>query len=198
MNIIEKNWDWAAKLEARQSTKLLIFHHAAADCTAEAVHRYHLSRGWAGIGYHYFVGKDGSVTRGRPEDTVGAHCVGKNYCSIAVCFEGNFENDVMGEAQKRAGAELIADIRARYPGIETGCHSDFDATACPGRGFPLKELTEGLPPLFPDMKGHWAKDYVEACAEQGLLKGREDGLFHPDEYLTRAELAAVIGRMLAL
>jgi N-acetyl-anhydromuramyl-L-alanine amidase AmpD len=195
MNIIEKNWVWAGKLELRQSTKLLILHHAAADCTAEAVFNYHLSRGWAGIGYHYFVGKDGSVTRGRPENTVGTHCVGKNYSSIAVCFEGNFEKDIMGEAQKRAGAELLADIRRRYPGIETGCHRDYDSTACPGKNFPFEELLRGGAAGFKDIEGHWAESCIEACRERGLLEGREDGLFHPDDFLTRAELAAVIAKI---
>ena len=74
MNIIEKDYNWAHELSARQVTNLIILHHAAAkSCTAADVHNWHLNRGWAGIGYHFFVGKDGSVTRGRPLWAVGAH-----------------------------------------------------------------------------------------------------------------------------
>ena len=48
------------------------------------------------------VRKDGSVYRGRREDTVGAHAYGYNSTSIGICAEGNFEVDIMGEAQKQA------------------------------------------------------------------------------------------------
>ena len=92
MNIIEKNYKWAKPLSKRNSTDLLILHHAAAaSCTAEDVHRWHVGNGWAGIGYHYLVRKDGTIYRGRPEDTVGAHAYGANSHSIGVCFEGNYQ-----------------------------------------------------------------------------------------------------------
>lgn len=55
MNIIEKDYNWAHELSARQVTNLIILHHAAAkSCTAADVHNWHLNRGWAGIGYHFF------------------------------------------------------------------------------------------------------------------------------------------------
>ena len=51
MNIIEKDYNWAHELSARQVTNLIILHHAAAkSCTAADVHNWHLNRGWAGIG----------------------------------------------------------------------------------------------------------------------------------------------------
>lgn len=56
------------------ATRRIILHHAAAvTCTPQQVHQWHLANGWTGIGYHFFVRKDGTVYRGRPEDTVGAH-----------------------------------------------------------------------------------------------------------------------------
>ena len=82
MNIIEKDYNWAHELSARQVTNLIILHHAAAkSCTAADVHNWHLNRGWAGIGYHFFVGKDGSVTRGRPLWAVGA----RRKLQLALC-----------------------------------------------------------------------------------------------------------------
>ncbi len=198
MEIIETAWDWAGTLSGLKSAETLIFHHAAADCTAADVHRWHLSRGWLGIGYHYFVDKAGRVWRGRPESAAGAHCLGKNFSSLGVCFEGNFEEETMPEAQRRAGAELAADILGRYPAMRPARHSDFDATACPGRNFPFAELAGAAEPPFPDAAGHWALEEIRACSEAGVLKGRGDGLFHPDECATRAELAAALARLLRL
>lgn len=127
--------------DKRKSTSLLILHHAAGDGSVEAIHKGHLARNWYGIGYHYYVRKDGSIWRGRPEDSVGTHTVGRNNISIAVCFEGNFENDIMSDAQMESGRQLIADILGRYEGIKVTTHRDHDATACPGNNFP-RELIE--------------------------------------------------------
>ena len=79
MNIIEKTYNWNGKLSIRSKTSRIILHHAeSSSCTADDIHQWHLDRGWSGIGYHFFVRKDGSVYRGRPENTVGAHASGAN------------------------------------------------------------------------------------------------------------------------
>jgi hypothetical protein len=41
--------------------------------------------------------------------------------------------------------------------------------------------------MFRDMAGHWAKDDVEEAAELGLVSGKGDGTFAPDEGMTRAQ-----------
>ena len=71
MNIIETNFNWNGGFTQRSSTSQIILHHAdAITCTVEDIHRWHLNNGWTGIGYHYFVKKDGSIYRGRPENVV--------------------------------------------------------------------------------------------------------------------------------
>lgn len=124
----------------RASTSELILHHAAGNGSVEAVHRVHLARGWIGIGYHYYVRKDGSIWRGRPEDSIGAHTIGHNFVSIGVCFEGNFETETMGAVQLEAGLWLIGDILSRYPGLAVSGHRDNDNTVCPGKNFPEELL----------------------------------------------------------
>ena len=47
-----------------------------------------------------------------------------------------------------------------------------------------------------DIDGHWAKNYIEACAAAGLITGYTDGTFKPDQYITRAEAMAIVNRML--
>ena len=138
----------------RSKTEFLILHHAAASGTVQAIHAAHLNRGWIGIGYHYYVRKDGTIWRGRPENSVGAHTAGYNGKAIGICFEGNFETETMGEAQLQAGLWLIRDILSRYPDPVIGGHRDYDATACPGANFPeaLLNVHESEEELYMDIE----------------------------------------------
>lgn len=141
MQINEVAYKWAGQLTRRTATRRIILHHAAAvTCTPQQVHQWHLANGWTGIGYHFFVRKDGTVYRGRPEDTVGAHAGNNNYDSLGVCFEGSFDRETMPDAQLRAGQELVAYLKQKY-GISTvQRHSDVNATGCPGDNFPFDAL----------------------------------------------------------
>lgn len=46
-----------------------------------------------------------------------------------------------------------------------------------------------------DITGHWAEADIRAAQAKGLLNGFPDGTFRPDEPVTRAQLAAVLGRL---
>ena len=147
MQIIEKTYDWAQALTPRTKTDMIVLHHAAAtSCSADDIHRWHLHNGWAGIGYHYLVRKDGTIYRGRPEDTVGAHAYGANSHSIGVCFEGNYQVEAeMPVAQLTAGQALVADIKRRWGITKVIGHKDVagSTTDCPGKYFPLAEMISG-------------------------------------------------------
>ena len=143
MKIIEKNYKWNGALARRSSTDYIILHHRAGNGDADSIHAGHLSQGWTGIGYHFYVRKDGSVYRGRPIDIIGAHCTGKNGCSIGVCFEGNFETETMTDVQHKAGTELVSYLKGLYPGAEVKRHKDLECTACPGRNFPFEDIRKG-------------------------------------------------------
>lgn len=141
MNIIEKNYKWNGTLTKRKSTKYIVIHHMAGFGNADDVHKMHIGRGWTGIGYNFLVRRDGSVYRGRPIDTVGAHTEGSNSVSVGVCFEGNYhdKNDIP-EVQKKAGKELVAYLKGLYPTATVKKHGDLQATACPGQYFPFAEI----------------------------------------------------------
>ncbi len=85
--------------------------------------------------------KDGSVHRGRPEDSIGAHALGYNHNSIGVCFEGDFDTENMTETQKTAARELIAYITRRYGIRDIFMHSDIGPDPCPGANFPIEDFT---------------------------------------------------------
>lgn len=144
MNIIENNLKFRNDMNVRKVTKGVILHHAGTStCTIEDIHRWHLNNDWAGVGYQFFVRKDGSIYRGRPENAVGVHCPGANSESIGICAEGNYEVETMPEAQKNAIIELLAYIKSKYPIEYVRKHSYYVATDCPGRNYPFDEIVNG-------------------------------------------------------
>lgn len=51
---------------------------------------------------------------------------------------------------------------------------------------------------FADVSGHWAESDITALARAGLLGGYQDGTFRPERPVTRAEVVAVLVRLLGL
>jgi len=145
MNIINKNYAWCGNLTKRKKTSFIVLHHAAASsCSADSIHKIHLQNGWSGIGYHFYIRKDGSIYSGRPIDTVGAHVSGYNSVCIGICFEGNFEKEKMSEIQLNAGRDLIKYLKSLYPKAFIKKHKDLNATACPGKYFPFDKIVNEI------------------------------------------------------
>lgn len=141
MLINEVDYQWKGTLIKRIKTEMIVLHHAAAkSCSAQDIHSWHLSRGWSGIGYNYFVRKDGQIYRGRPEDVVGAHATNYNSKSLGICFEGDFTVESMPKAQLEAGKELVAYLKDKYKITKVKGHRDLMATSCPGKNFPFDEI----------------------------------------------------------
>ncbi|ADL07272.1 S-layer homology domain-containing protein [Thermosediminibacter oceani] len=51
---------------------------------------------------------------------------------------------------------------------------------------------------FNDIENHWARTYIEFIASKGIIKGKADGLFAPEDRVTRAEFTAMLVRLLKL
>ena len=133
MKIIETNLKFG-KMDIRSKTEQLILHNSGVTVlqSVETIHNYHKNtNGWAGIGYHFYVRKDGKIYRGRPENTVGAHATGSNSNSIGICFEGNFDKEKMGQVQLEAGLELISYLKNKYSNIKIKGHREVNNTSCP-------------------------------------------------------------------
>nr|DAI81909.1 MAG TPA: endodeoxyribonuclease I [Caudoviricetes sp.] len=206
MKINEVTYKWNGALTKRRSTTRIILHHAAASrCTAQQIHSWHLANGWVGIGYHFFVRKDGSVYRGRPEDTVGAHAGNNNYDSIGICFEGNFMTETMPVVQKRAGQELVQYLKDKYGISKVQKHSDVNATGCPGTRFPFKEISEGaaagkpaestaegFTAVFPQLSKGDKGDKVRVLQELLRGKGYDLGAYGADGDFGGATRGAVM------
>ena len=119
----------------------IIIHCAATregrDFTVEDITRWHKARGFATIGYHYVIYRDGSIHEGRPLEQIGAHCVGHNKHSIGVCYiggcasDGKTPKDTRTPEQKEALLALLRRLKARFPNATIHGHRDFAAKACP-------------------------------------------------------------------
>ncbi|MBR2452590.1 MAG: N-acetylmuramoyl-L-alanine amidase [Clostridia bacterium] len=166
MKIVDVKYQWGSEPKRRNSTEYIILHHRAGVGDALSIHKGHIKNGWCGIGYHFYVRKDGTVYRGRPIATEGAHCTGYNGKSIGVCFEGNFETEeTMPIKQKNAGKQLVSHLLRLYPKAVIKRHKDFSKTACPGKNFPFDEIKKGEC----DMTVEEAVEIIQAKA------GIEDG-----------------------
>ncbi|HWI64286.1 MAG TPA: Ig-like domain-containing protein, partial [Symbiobacteriaceae bacterium] len=62
----------------------------------------------------------------------------------------------------------------------------------------LGRPSRGRIPAFTDVGEHWAAGAIAEANELGLMNGDGNGTFRPDDQLTRAEIAAVIGRLAKL
>jgi uncharacterized repeat protein (TIGR02543 family) len=49
---------------------------------------------------------------------------------------------------------------------------------------------------FTDVDGHWAKAYIYAAFEAGIIQGYGDGTFRPDALITRAEVVTIVNNLL--
>lgn len=140
MKIRKTNLEFGT-LSRRLSTDMIVIHHTGSvhdsDPSVEQIHYSHKNgNGWAGVGYHFVVRKDGTVEIGRPEWAVGSHAYGENYHTLGIHVSGDFEAAHPTNAQIKACAELIHDLcndynipcdRAHIVG-----HCDLMATNCPG------------------------------------------------------------------
>lgn len=141
MNIINSNLSFRSNLSYGNKPDAIVLHHAeASNCSVQDVHQWHLNNGWAGIGYHYFVRKDGNIYTGRPENAIGAHCPGMNSRSIGICAEGAYMSETMPDVQKQAIIELSIAIKNKYGISVIGGHKEYYSTDCPGSNYPLAEI----------------------------------------------------------
>lgn len=130
----------AGRLQPRDRTDWIVLHHtggaAGEDPDAARIDAAHRGLGWAGIGYHYLIRKDGTIERGRPAALAGAHAEGANARSVGIALCGNFCAEEPTGAQAESCAMLLAAVSAAE-GVPLGAgrvlgHRDLAATACPG------------------------------------------------------------------
>jgi N-acetyl-anhydromuramyl-L-alanine amidase AmpD len=123
----------------------LVIHHAAAVTTLEEIDRWHLARGWRGVGYHYVIESDGRLRLGRREHEVGAHARGRNQDTIGICVAVDARDGIPSEAWDQL-VTLTRDLVRRYALTVDDVipHFAVSDTLCPA--FPIADLHEAIAP----------------------------------------------------
>lgn len=137
------NLEFTDDMDVRETTTAVVVHHAGMtrdeDLDVPAIHDMHLGNGWAGIGYHFVVHKDGFIEHGRPVYYAGAHAYQHNKYTVGICMTGNFNLGVPTKEQALATEQLVAALCKRYrikPSKQTILgHRDLNDTSCPGDNF---------------------------------------------------------------
>ena len=121
----------------------LVVHCAATppgmDIGVAEIRRWHMQKGWADVGYHYVIRRDGTIETGRAEQHVGAHAYGYNSHSLGVCLVGGLKKGTtkaeanFTPSQYLSLQTLLDDLSARYPDAEILGHRDLPGVnkACP-------------------------------------------------------------------
>lgn len=120
---------------------LIVIHCSATRAnrsyTVDDCRRDHRDRGFADIGYHYYITRDGKVHAGRPLCQVGAHARGFNQHSIGICYEGGLDNDgrpadTRTPQQRTSMDRLLACLKAVFPQACIVGHNQLNPNkACP-------------------------------------------------------------------
>lgn len=138
-------------LTTRKETRYIVVHHVGkrGAFSVEDIHKMHLDRKcdplMAGIGYHYYIRKDGEIYEGRPRWKKGAHVNDKvhhyNSVSVGICFEGDFNYDKMEGQQLEASIMLLSVLSLAYGNAPICTHHYLDERRnCPGKNFPFQKL----------------------------------------------------------
>lgn len=133
-----------ANTKDRSKTDFIVIHCSATsekqNFGAADIDKWHRSKGWACIGYHYVIKRDGTLEVGRKESQVGAHVADWNSVSLGICLIGGIDaddptkaEDNYTDAQWVTLKKLLKELKVRYPKAKIQGHRDFPkvAKACP-------------------------------------------------------------------
>ncbi|NLM74485.1 MAG: N-acetylmuramoyl-L-alanine amidase [Clostridiaceae bacterium] len=162
-NIIEEQYNWkpGAKFVLQTPDTIVVHHAVCRSCSAQDVHKWHLDRGWLGIGYHFFIRKNGLIYRGRPEQFVGGHLLSEeNNNTLGICLEGCYTDYINERGQVLTEKEvpqtqldalvwLCLYCKSKWPVRTINGHLDYDSAKkaekdCPGKYFPWDKFWQML------------------------------------------------------
>lgn len=129
-------WSWERPFSQVQ---YIVFHHSVTDhdATPDDIALIHKARGWAGVGYHFIITKDGRVWYVGDISTARAHVKDMNEKVIGICMIGDFTKHLPSDAQINSGHLLASFLLKHFSQLKGWAesvkgHKDLQATACPG------------------------------------------------------------------
>ncbi|WP_181186265.1 peptidoglycan recognition protein family protein [Alkalicoccus urumqiensis] len=113
--------------------RITIHHSAVNSGNARAYARYHVGKGWPGIGYHFVITPDGTIQQCWDVSTITFHTGGANRGNIGICLDGNA---AFTSEQHAAWKNLCRVLCMRYhiPENNVRGHREWPGqrTGCPG------------------------------------------------------------------
>ena len=98
-----------------QIRRLVICHTSApTGVPIQTIAQAHVSQGYPGIAYHYFVLETGEVLQVAAVEAVVNDEAEWSLTGVNICLEGNFDDDIPPPAQLTAAAQLCAWILPRF------------------------------------------------------------------------------------
>ncbi len=131
----------------------------------------------------------------------------ENSIGIEMCCSGNYiVSDKTQENSAKLCAMLCNLIGIDESKVDTFVLRHYDVThkKCPLQWVndekefiifkqKVKSLLKKEP--FTDISGHWAENAIKSLYNDGLITGYNDNSFRPDNFVTRAELCAIIQKI---
>jgi N-acetyl-anhydromuramyl-L-alanine amidase AmpD len=147
---------WDVRL-GRTWSHIVIHHSASETGSADSFHKYHLSKGWDGLGYHFVIGNGTGSGNGEVEvgyrwkqQQRGAHAGNLEYNEhgIGICLVGDFESGYPTQKQIASLRSLVRFLQSKC-GIADAAvigHDDVPGkkTRCPGAHFPMDAFRRSL------------------------------------------------------
>lgn len=134
-------WDEVPAPVALKDREALFLHHEGAKPVGhllgagvpQAIHAYHKSKGWAGIGYSWVITQAGTIYEGRGLWLQGAHCPGWNRRAWGVQI--HIGGDETPSPAALASARRLYDWLCQLTGRKLAQHGHQDGypTDCPGK-----------------------------------------------------------------
>lgn len=113
--IVETNLTFVGELSDLGQVQAITIHNTGGNGTIESDHEYDKTvNDNKGLGYHFYITKDGTIQRGRPENKLGAHAYHANSGNLGIALVGNFNETEPTEAQIKSLISLLADLCTRY------------------------------------------------------------------------------------
>ncbi|WP_096199174.1 peptidoglycan recognition protein family protein [Bacillus sp. FJAT-45350] len=218
MNIIDKRNSLTRhrsrtyRRRAKSGIRNIAIHHSATTSgSAEAFARYHVNTlGWPGIGYHYVVDKDGTISLCHDLEVVSYHVGNSNSRAVGICMVGDFRTQTLGNAQKTATINLVLSLLDELSGVsveDVWGHIEFPGyswKACPSismsqfRRDLAREAGTTVPSSIPSPnyisgprqrtiisrgdQGDDVREVQERLDELGFKPGPIDGIYGPQTF----------------
>ena len=126
-----------------RNINLIVIHCSATRCnqryTVSQLRNDHNARFHnKGIGYHYYIERDGQLHQTRDEAEIGMHALHYNAHSIGICYEGGLDEkgtpaDTRTPAQRATLLSLLRSLKSAYPAATIMGHRELQGVhkACP-------------------------------------------------------------------